>query len=186
MKRHLIPAWNTLLPGAAIALALVASAPSPSQAGEVPFGDKVGAEVSYYNRTTPHVSTGGLLHQGGPEMLKSLGYGTVIDLRTPKEGTAQERAVVEALGLRYINIPIANGAPTDDQIARFADVIAAPGGQAIHVHCVSANRAGAMWALYLAATGISAEQAVNAGRTVGLRGRREAGVRQHLGLPARP
>jgi len=175
----------TMAAALALGIAVMAGILAPAvHAGEVPFGDRVSPAISYYNRTTPHVSTGGLLGEGAPAELRQLGYRTVIDLRTPKEGTAAEKAAVEAAGLAYINIPIARGAPTPEQIAVFAAAISSAANHPVHVHCVSANRVGAMWALYLAAQGVPPEYAVSEGKTVGLRGKREAGVRAVLGLPA--
>jgi protein tyrosine/serine phosphatase len=49
------------------------------------------------------------------------------------------------------------------------------------VHCHSANRVGAMWALYRASKGVPPAVAVEEGRTAGLKSREKA-VREKLGV----
>ena len=65
---------------------------------------------------TASVAKPGLVAAGRPSpeavaSLKARGFRTVIDLRTPTEpGFAEEKAAVEAQGLRYVNVPVAGGA----------------------------------------------------------------------------
>lgn len=151
--------------------------------GEVPFGDKVSAAITYYNRTQPMIATGGILKPGAMEELKALGFKTIIDLRTPIEGTAEEEAAAKAAGLNYFNIPIANDPPTAEQIRQFAVLVEDKANAPVLVHCVAADRVGEMWALYRASKGIPVGIALMEGRTVGMRAKREDDVRALLGTP---
>lgn len=155
-------------------------------AKEAPFGDRVGAAAVNYNRATPNIATAGKLGDGGIATLKALGFKTILDLRGPDEGIDKERADVAAAGLRYVNIPVTTKAPAADQIAPFAAVIEDPLNWPVLVHCVSANRVGAMWALYRAAQGVPGEVAVEEGRAIGLKTSREKAVRLQLSLPPLP
>ncbi len=70
--------------------------PAHAAGSEVPFGDKVSAAIVNYNRTMPHIATAGLVRKGGIAELKALGFTTIIDLRTPPEGTAAEKVAALA------------------------------------------------------------------------------------------
>jgi uncharacterized protein (TIGR01244 family) len=168
------------------AVVLLAGAPgnfAHAASAQVPFGDRVSAAIFNYNRTTPHIATSGLIGKGGIGELKALGFIAILDLRTPPEGTEAERAAMEAQGLRYFNIPIARGAPSDDQIQRFTRLIEDAANQPLLIHCVSANRVGAMWTLYRLRQGVPFEIAMEEGRTVGMKPKRENMVRQMVGKP---
>lgn len=144
---------------------------------QVPFGDKMGAEVANYNRLRPFLATGGSIDLAEVDSLKEKGFRTIIDLRTAEEGTADERAAVEGAGMTYVNLPIAKGAPTDEQIADLAALLEDEKAAPVLLHCASGNRVGAAWAIYRARSGIPLEIAIEEGRTAGMRASREAQVR---------
>jgi uncharacterized protein (TIGR01244 family) len=160
-----------------------AALPGVASSAEVPFGDKVGASVVNYDRTTPFIATAGLLQEGAVAELKALGFTAILDLRGPEEGTAAERAAVEAAGLKYFNIPVTDRAPTDEQVRQFAVLAEDPANYPLMVHCVSANRSGAIWTLYRVSRGVPFEIAIEEGRTAGLKPSREQAVRARLGQP---
>lgn len=176
-----------LLTATCVALALslmAADAPRAYAAGaEAPFGDKVSAAVTNYNRTRPTIGTAGVLKEGAVAELKALGFATILDLRGPDEGTAAEKAAVEAAGLRYLNIPVTAQAPTDAQVADFTRIVEDSGNKPLLIHCHTANRVGAMWTLYRARKGVPFAIAVEEGRTIGLQPSRENAVRARLGQP---
>ena len=154
-------------------------------AAEAPFGDKVSAALLNYNRATPFVGTTGRYDPAAVAEIKALGFVTTIDLRAPTEEGAPEVAkAVQAAGLKYFNIPVTTSAPTDDQVKEFARLVEDPANYPILVNCVSANRVGAMWALYRASAGVPVEIAIEEGRTTGLKPSREKTVRERLGAPA--
>ena len=154
-----------------------AQAADTAESTQVPFGDKMGAEVANYNRLRPFLATGGSIDLKEVPSLKAKGFRTIIDLRTPEEGTEEERTAVEAAGMTYVNLPIAKGAPTDEQIARLAELLEDQDAAPILLHCGSGNRVGAAWAIYRARKGIPLEIAIEEGRTTGMRPSREAQVR---------
>jgi uncharacterized protein (TIGR01244 family) len=139
--------------------------------------------VINYDRATPVVATGGLLQEGAVTELVARGFAAVLDLRTAQEGTAEEQVAVEAAGLSYFNIPIAQGAPSEAQVRAFAAIVENAANHPILVHCASGNRVGAMWTHYRVAQGMPFEYAVEQGRTAGLMPARENAVRARLGEP---
>lgn len=101
--------------------------------------------------------------------LKARGFRTVIDLRTPTEpGFAEEKAAVEAQGLRYVNVPVTGGAFSGKDV----DAVKAALDQAtdgpVLLHCASANRVGAVWAVMQARQGMAVDEALKEGARVGL------------------
>lgn len=80
--------------------------------------------------------------------LASLGIKTVIDLTDdPKP---YERSAVEALGMKYINIPMADRKyPTEEATRMFLKVTSDPDTGKFFVHCAGGrHRTGAMGAVY--------------------------------------
>jgi uncharacterized protein (TIGR01244 family) len=120
------------------------------------------------------VAKPGLVAAGRPSAeavasLKARGFRTVIDLRTPTEpGFAEEKAAVEAQGLRYVNVPVAGGAFSGKDV----DAVKAALDQAqdgpVLLHCASSNRVGAVWAVLQAREGLPVEEAMKEGARVGL------------------
>lgn len=154
-----------------------------AQAQNAPFGDKVSASLTYYNRAAPGIATGGLIQGDGVAEAKALGFKVIVDLRGPAEGLEPERAAAAKAGITYINIPVTTTTPTDAQIAEFARIVENASNQPVLVHCHTSNRVGAMWALYRASKGVPGEIAIEEGRVSGLASR-EGAVRAKLGLPA--
>jgi len=81
---------------------------------------------------------------------------TVINLRTPKEMENRdyvpfdEQALVDSLGMNYVNIPLGgNEYPyIPEAVQKFADEVANAQGKVL-LHCTTAHRASIMWAAYL-------------------------------------
>ena len=162
--------------------ALTTPAPALAQAAvrEAPYGDRAGPLAVNYTRLKPLVATAGLLKDGAIPVLKALGFATIVDLRSPAEGAGAEQQAAAAAGLRYVNIPVTGGVPTDAQVAEFARIVEDPNNAPLLVHCASANWVGAMWTLYRVRQGIPLAIALEEGRTAGLRPDREAELRKRL------
>jgi tyrosine-protein phosphatase SIW14 len=82
--------------------------------------------------------------------LKKLGVTTVVDLRGNRGPVTRERAEVEALGMRFVDIPV-NGwsAPSNAQVAEFLKLFQEDPKQKIFVHCYfGQDRSGVMVAAY--------------------------------------
>jgi uncharacterized protein (TIGR01244 family) len=132
----------------------------------------------------PQVYTAGQRAAGDWSAIAAGGVRTVIDLRTQGElKDRDERAEVEAAGLRYVALPIAGHAGVTPDNARVLSALLADAHGPVLVHCASGNRAGGLLALALAARGMAPADALEAGRGAGMTSA-EAPVRQALGLPA--
>src|ERR1044072_4450574 len=80
--------------------------------------------------------------------LKELGISTVIDLQA--EYDPEERAWVESLGMRYVNIPmVAKKYPRPEWVAAFMKTVDDPSTGKFFVHCAGGrHRTGSMGAVY--------------------------------------
>lgn len=151
---------------------------------QAPFGDKVSTAIFNYSRATPQIGTSGRFAPAAVTEIQALGFTTILDLRAQTEkGVAKVTKAIQASGLRHINIPVVTRAPTPAQVAEFAAIVENAANYPLLVTCMSANRVGAIWALYRASKGVPPEVAVEEGRTLGLKPSREKAVRVRLGLP---
>ena len=87
--------------------------------------------------------------QPRPEHLKKLkddGIKAIINLRPAGEHrAAEEEAKAKELGLRYFNIPVAFGAPKEEQVTEFLKITDDPKNRPAFIHCAAAIRVGAFW-----------------------------------------
>lgn len=136
-------------------------------------------------RPQPTLYTAGQPAAGDWPAIAQGGVGTVINLRTSGEmKDRDERAEVEAAGMRYVALPIAGHEDvTEDNAKTLVDLIANARGPVL-VHCASGNRAGGLLALALAAQGMPAAAALEAGRAAGMTST-EMQVKQVLDAEAR-
>lgn len=91
---------------------------------------------------------GGQPKEGDYQSLKSVGVTTVIDLRN--DPTSYEKRSVEALGMKYINLPMDDAEyPKEETIAAFLKEINDPANGVMYVHCKGGkHRAGVTGAVY--------------------------------------
>ena len=128
----------------------------------------------------------GILSAGQPDeetlqVFADSGFVAVVDLRTDREsrGMDDEAAVVEALGMEYISLPIDGAAAINfENSAALAEVLAGF-DEPVLVHCGSANRVGALLALGKAQEGAAPEEAIAYGKSAGMT-RLESRVREVL------
>jgi len=80
--------------------------------------------------------------------LKALGVKTVIDLQD--HPTSYEKRDVEALGMRYVNIPMSDSSyPKEEQIAAFLKLVKDPSTGTFFAHCAGGrHRTGVVGAVY--------------------------------------
>ena len=80
--------------------------------------------------------------------LKALGITTVIDLTADPK--TYEHSMVESLGMKYVNIPMADRKyPTEEATRMFLKVVSDPATGKFFVHCAGGrHRTGAMGAVY--------------------------------------
>ena len=102
--------------------------------------------------------------------LKADGVKTVLNLRQPSEHRADdEKAAVEAAGLKYFNIPVEYRNPTDAQVDEFLRLTDDPANRPMFIHCTAAIRVGAFWMIRRAVRdGLSPDAALAEGQKVGL------------------
>lgn len=153
-------------------------------AAQAPFGGAVSKDIANYTRSAPYVGIAGKLVGDGVDEAQRLGFKLLIDLRMPSEdGVAEEQARAAEIGIAYVNIPLAADATAWDQVAEVERALGDAANYPILLHCASANRAGAVWALYRSRQGVPSVVAIEEGRAVGLKSR-ENQVRELLGLPS--
>lgn len=140
------------------------------------------AQIPNYRVIAPGVAAAGQPSTEAANRLASLGFKTVINIRTPEEGgLVDERAIVESQGLRYVSVPVTAKSLSTEDVLAIEKVLDDPASGPVLFHCASANRVGGLWALVLARKGRSPEAALAAGREAGLKpGAMEEAVRRLL------
>jgi protein tyrosine phosphatase (PTP) superfamily phosphohydrolase (DUF442 family) len=78
------------------------------------------------------------------------GYSLIINLATPASSNwnRDEKAIVQSLGIDYVNIPIDWEYPTLDDFENLADLLDENPERKIWVHCAKNMRVSAMFYLY--------------------------------------
>jgi uncharacterized protein (TIGR01244 family) len=166
-----------------IVLAAVALGAASAGAGVPPSVDP--ATIPNYQLLLPGLAVAGQPTPTALRGLKDMGFKTVVNLRSAAEGPAEEKAAVEAQGLRYVSIPILPDTFSLADVQAVGRVLDDPGAAPVLLHCGSSNRVGATWAVIQARKGKSLEEAVAAGRAAGMHSpQMEAAVRRVLGVPA--
>jgi uncharacterized protein (TIGR01244 family) len=171
--------------GAAI-LAVVAfggrtAAVPPDAAGSLPESVEPSV-IPNYSRLRPDLATAGQPTEVGLRRLRELGFRIIIDLRAPAEGTAAEKAAVEAAGLRYVSVPVMPETFRREDVDAVARILDEPGRGPVLLHCATGNRVGGVWTVLQATKGRPYEDAEAEGRKIGLRGAPMiAAVRRVLG-----
>jgi uncharacterized protein (TIGR01244 family) len=145
-------------------LALLLAAPLFAQAPE----SVDPAAIPNYHRIRPDLAGGGQPSAEALAQLKAMGFKTVINLRTEREGAKAEQEAVEKAGLRYVWVPMTAESFSASDVSRVASVVDDESAAPVLLHCASANRVGAMWAALEAAKGKPLDEAEAAGRAVGL------------------
>ena len=143
------------------AVTAVAAAPTPTPA---PFAERLEvAGVPNLGRVSPTLLRGGQPTEEGMRALAARGVAVVVDLRDGAEQFAEEKALVESLGMRAVHLPLHGWrTPRREQVEAFLAILCANRDRTVFVHCRrGAERTGVMLAAYrLAADGWSAEHAL--------------------------
>lgn len=129
------------------------------------------AGITNFSRVDATVACGGATEPAAITALAAEGFRTVINLRLASEpGVAEEEAVVTHAGLAYIHLPMDPAAPRIATADRFLEVIADPTHQPVYIHCASANRVGAVWAIKrVVQDGWTRERAIEEGQAIGMK-----------------
>lgn len=128
---------------AAISLLLALSAAALAQEAQTS-----NVNIKNFGQMDERFFRGGQPKQDQYKELAALGIKTVIDLREDPE--AYEKPAVEALGMRYVNIPmIAKKYPESSQVEEFLKLVDNPETGKFYVHCAGGrHRTGVMGAVY--------------------------------------
>lgn len=140
------------------------------------------AQIPNYKVVAPGIAVAGQPSTEAVRTLGTLGFKTVLNIRTPEEGgLVDERAIVESQGLRYVSVPVTAKSLSSEDVLAIEKVLADAVSGPVLFHCASANRVGGLWALVLARKGKDPEAALAAGREAGLKpGPMEEAVRRLL------
>jgi len=105
-------------------------------------------KIKNFGQMDANYFRGGQPKEDQYQSLKDVGVTTVIDLRN--DPTSYEKASAEALGMKYINIPMDDAEyPSDATIAEFLKHINDPANGVMYVHCKGGkHRAGVTGAVY--------------------------------------
>ncbi len=139
-------------------------------------------EIQYCARTGD-VYIGGQPSEGALESFAARGVTTVVSTRAEDEIDWDEQAKVEALGMRFVRIPMPGPVSeiSDEQVMRL-DSVLEQSQQPILLHCGSGNRVSGLWAAWLAAErGVEPAEALRLAEKAGLRSVKPA-VERRLGL----
>lgn len=123
-----------------------------------------------YVRIRPELAVAGQPDRAGLDLLSSLGFRTVVNLRAEEESVAaDERARVVAQGLRYVSLPVTAATLKREDVEALAKLLGDAEAGPVLLHCSTGNRAGGLWALLEAAKGVPIEDAIAAGKRAGLK-----------------
>src|ERR1043165_1894436 len=124
-----------------IAFALMVSAQTAPQT------DFSNIKIKNFGQMDERFYRGAQPNQKDYKDLAALGIKTIIDLTdSPKD---YERSTAESLGMRYVNIPIADKtAPSDASVTQFLKLVGDPATGKFYVHCAGGrHRTGIMGAV---------------------------------------
>jgi protein tyrosine/serine phosphatase len=131
---------------AAVALVLTSSVTAFSQDSNKTDTSKV--SIKNFGQMDDRFFRGGQPKQDEYPELAALGIHTVIDLQD--NPTSYEQQKVEALGMKYINIPMSDSRyPESAKIDQFLKLVNDPSTGKFYVHCAGGrHRTGVMGAVY--------------------------------------
>jgi uncharacterized protein (TIGR01244 family) len=126
--------------------------------------------IRNFLQVTPEFCTAGQPRIEHFSQLKARGVKAVLNLRQPSEHRAdEEKAAVEAAGMKYFNIPVVYAKPTDEQVDEFLTITDDRANRPMLVHCTAAIRVGAFWLIRrVMRDGLSWDAALEEARKVGL------------------
>jgi len=129
--------------------------------------------VVNYSKVDATIACAGITPLDALPHLKRSGFASVINLRRAEEEGADVQASRERsaeLGLRYVHIPLVTDAPDPARVEEFLAAVTDPLNQPAFIHCVSANRVGALWYVKrVVLDGWNEEKAMEEATSIGLR-----------------
>jgi protein tyrosine/serine phosphatase len=137
-----------LLRSYAVAFAIIVSLAAVSVNAQTATADFGNIKIKNFGQMDTNYFRGGQPKIDQYDELAALGINTIVDLRN--DPTDYEKPTAEALGMKYINIPMDDAEyPSEATIARFLEVINDPANGRMFVHCKGGkHRAGVTGAVY--------------------------------------
>lgn len=136
-------------------------------------------QIERFNKVDERLYRGAQPTEAGFKKLRELGITTIINLRMePDAVKTDEKRMVEALGMKYVAIPVEDGnfftrsrTIPDEAIRTFFKIVDDAEHGQVFVHCHrGADRTGAMVAFYrIARQNWTAEKAAKEARDLGMR-----------------
>ena len=136
---------------------------------------KITSGIDNAGQPLDDVTTAGQPEEEHLKRLAEAGYKTVVDLRTPEECPPPDEwgIAVRRAGLEYVNIPVGHEDIDERTFDRFRQLMQDPECRPVLVHCVSANRVGALLIPFLVLDeGKTTDDAREIAAEVGLRSSR--------------
>ncbi|MEW8027402.1 MAG: hypothetical protein AB2793_09380 [Candidatus Thiodiazotropha sp.] len=118
--------------------------------------------------------------------LEAFGFKTVIDLGTPKKTARLHQLETEALGMRYISIPVDGNLPSLEQVENFTQHVVDASHGMLLVYAPRAELLGTMWAAYRMNLGAPIGFAIKEGRELGMMPDQEITLHNRYGSKRRP
>ena len=105
--------------------------------------------VGNFGRMNPRLYRGAQPTDAGFAALRATGIDTVVRFSLGEEGSTAEKRVVEALGMRFVNLPWSTvHEPTSEQVVTFLRLLRDHPDYTVFVHCkAGSDRTGVMIAL---------------------------------------
>ncbi|MUL37528.1 protein tyrosine phosphatase family protein [Gloeocapsopsis dulcis] len=106
--------------------------------------------ISNFLQLSDSIATAGQPVESQFTDIKTAGYEVVVNLALPTStnAIANEKKIVEDLGMEYVHIPVLWEKPTLEDIERFFDVMQANADKNVFVHCAMNMRVSAFIYLY--------------------------------------
>ncbi|MBI5832580.1 MAG: tyrosine-protein phosphatase [Armatimonadetes bacterium] len=135
-------------PSAAVAPPPPVAAPAAVTAATSPAPLPPHEGLPNFHLVEPGIYRGAAPTAQGLKSLKAMGVKTIIDLRI-EVARKKEKIDAEALGFRYIGLPMGKEAPTKQQITTLLETLKDTSRHPVYVHCQhGADRTGCMIGLY--------------------------------------
>jgi uncharacterized protein (TIGR01244 family) len=145
------------------------------------------ALIPNYQVLRPGLAVGGKPSPEALAKLKDHGFKTVIDLRSEAEGLAEEKAIVESQGLRYVSVPMTAATFSLEDALAVGRVLDDQAASPVLLHCSSSNRVGGVLAVLEAKAGRPVDEAIATGKKAGLKGEAMVeAVKRVIAEPATP
>src|SRR2546429_3808089 len=104
--------------------------------------------VPNFHQVSEQIYRGAQPTSEGFQELAKMGIKTVVDLRHEEPQVRGEQRIVEALGMKFVSVPMSMQAPTEEQVSRVMQELNSNAGP-VFVHCHGGrDRTGTVIACY--------------------------------------